>query len=1036
MNLHAPIVLALILAVPAAAPRSAGGAGGRDPGPESRPAAVPGIGLPLHFEANRGQFDARARFLARSRGFRTFLADDEAVFVLPVPAPRERDAFPRQGPRWSGEDCVRMRPAGATASARAEGRSRLPGISNYFLGPDPEKWVTRAPHFGEVLQRGIRPGVDLRWRGAPGGRLEYDLLVAPGADAGDIALRFEGQESIAVDAEGSLVLRTRHGLLRHGRPVAWQESAGRRRPVRAEWEIRPGGAAGFDLGPRDPALGLVIDPVVTFSTFHGGESNEGVGATVLGSDGSLFVAGITYSAEFPVANPNAGGPLGSPDAFVSRLAPSGASLIYSTYYGGAFVDFAWGVSVNSIGQATLVGDTDGGIPVVNALQPSLGGGVDAFCARFAADGSSILNSTYIGGNGFDTLYCVALDSAGSLWVAGTTGSTNLPLALAVQGVNWGGYDVYLAKLTPSHDVFLQSTYIGSYGDDAAFGIAVDDEDSVVLTGFASRFDFLLYKPLQPDFGGPPSDAFLYAAQTSGIPIFSTYIGGTGAESGHSVAVAPSGRIFVTGTTDSSDFPVVAAMQAAKGAGADAFVARVAKGGGEIEYATYLGGSGVDQGYSIAVDGAGWAHVGGSTDSADFPDTGALQDGHAGGDDGFLCRIDPTGTSLAWSSYLGGSGSDAVNSVRVDRAGRLVAGGITDSADFPAVAALQGTIAGGQDGFVVALQGPPESPAQFEAHLILGAHALCTWRYHGVPALPVRIERKVEDGDWAPAATLAVGVTTYEDKALPFSTTYRYRAVAVGANADSDPTPEFTVTTPAPDSVPPIRPHPVSAATVSAHRVDVSWTDGSLNESHFLVYRASPTSLYSVVGTAGANAQGFVDSSALPDRSYRYKVRAANVAGLSQDSIIASASTPATMTMALVKGRIVDSSKAGRDSARLSGTFAFGAGAASTSLDPAAQGLSFRFGDFAGAPLLVVPAGSEGWGERRGKHVWRSPKGAPSKVRIVLHPESGTWSLRIARATFAFPSANPVRVSLEVGAEAGHSEDAWTPLKRPGKFRFP
>jgi hypothetical protein len=684
------------------------------------PSALTDLGqLPLAFEPNVGQADAAVRFLARGSGYSLFLTDSEAVLAL-SPANAA-----------SGQDAVlRLQLVSANAAPAVAGLAPQAGVSNYLLGNDPAQWQTNVAHFGQVTYGQVYAGIDLLYHGSDQHQLEYDFAVAPGADARQIGLRVAGALGLALDGQGNLVLHTAAGDVVEQAPVAYQDGAGGRVAVAAAYLLRGDGTVGFQVGAYDSTQALVIDPVLSYSTYLGGSGGDfGIGIAVDGA-GNAYVTGYTQSADFPTASPlQPAHGVGQNDAFVAKLSASG-SLVYSTYLGGGGDDYGLGIAMDGAGNAYVTGYTNStNFPIAAPLQSANAGGFDAFVSKLNAAGSALVYSTYLGGSGGDFASGIAVDGAGSAYVAGATNSANFPMTAgafdtALNGGNNGGNnDAFVAKLSAAGSSLIYSTYLGGSSNDQATDIAVDSAGNAYVTGFTFSSNFPTVNPAEATFGGGPEDAFVAKLNNAGSALlFSTYLGGSGDEQGQGVAVDGSGNTYITGFTSSTDFPTRNALQPALAGVRDAFVAKLSASGNALVYSTYLGGSDADLGQGIAVDGSGNAVVIGWTSSADFPTADALQPTYAGNQDAFVAKLNPSGSALIYSTFLGGTGAEQVSTVAVDAAGNAYVIGNTTSTDFPTANAVQGANHGIPDVFVAKLGPGPliyTAPAGASHSLLLG-----------------------------------------------------------------------------------------------------------------------------------------------------------------------------------------------------------------------------------------------------------------------------------------------------------------------------
>ena len=695
----------------------------------------------LSFEANVGQADSSVQFLAHGPGYGVYLTGTEAVMVLspptvgsawrtggviPMSMPDAQGAGATQGadaPRSEGKGSpatvVRMQILGGNPTARVVGEEQLSGKVNYFLGNDPAQWHTNIATYAKVEYEQVYPGIDMVYYGSRG-QLEYDFVVAPGADPGVIQLGFAGADGLSVDGKGNLVVNAGGQEIVQHKPVVYQEVNGGRREIGSAFvlgsDCSPLVGQGrareveFRLARYDTSRPLVIDPVLSFSTYLGGSvADGGLGIVVDPATGDVLVAGVSYSTNFPTANPLQPIYGGNGDAFVARLSADGSVLIFSTYLGGNSLDQANGIAVDpATGDVLVAGVTRSpNFPTANALQWYNAGGTDAFVARLSADGSVLVFSTYLGGNRDDQANGIAIDPAtGDVLVTGFTYSPNFPTANPLQPNNAGSPDAFVARLNADGSALVYSTYLGGSGDDLGNAIAVDPTTGdVLITGYTSSRDFPTANPLQPNYGGGVYDAFVARLSADGSAlVFSTYLGGSGLDQGFGITVEPAtGDVLVTGYTSSTNFPTANPLQPNLGGGAgNAFVARLTADGSTLVFSTYLGGSGGDEGLAVVVDPtAGDVFVTGFTLSTNFPTANPLQPNYGGGvTDAFVARMSADGSALVFSTYLGGSDDDRGFGIAVDPAtGDVLVTGWTASTNFPTANPLQQNNAGTFDAFV-------------------------------------------------------------------------------------------------------------------------------------------------------------------------------------------------------------------------------------------------------------------------------------------------------------------------------------------------
>ena len=648
---------------------------------------------PLNFEANQGQAAADVRFLLRGSRYTLLLSERNA-----------RLSFSQQSTRSS----LQMTFVGARTPDAITGDNPLPGKVNYLIGNDPKRWHQSVPTFAKVHYRNLYNGIDLTFYGNQQ-QLEYDFTIAPGADLRTIKLAFSAPSqalSTDFDKNGDLLCRLPNREFRLRKPIFYQaaRNAGSpRESVDGQFTKLPSGEIGFAVGAYDRARPLIIDPVVEYSSYLGGSDDEGIFAIQRDTAGNLYMTGEVSSVDFPIAGPVQAKVGGDYDAFVSKFDPSGTQLIYSTYLGGSKYENGSDLAVDSEGSAYIAGETaSDDFPIFQALQPSFGGMYDAFVARLDPSGSQLIFSTYLGGAGFDTAEGIALGPDNAVYVAGTSRSINFPITDGAYQTTCDrranapvcSGDGFVTKMDSAGSTLIYSTYLGGSGSDSAYGIAVDPHGTAYISGSTASSDFPAFRPYQARKTGS-NDAFLTRLSPDGKSlIFSTYFGGSGFTSSHGLALDRFHNSYVIGNTNSSDLPTVSPFQSQLRGSYDGFIAKFdAKG--QVVYASYLGGSNTDFPFRVAVDAAGSAAVAGFTQSSDFPILNAVQPNFGGGSqDVFVTKVSPDGSTLLYSTYLGGTGDDYAYAVYSDEAGNVWVGGSTTSHDFFTVNAFQGSFAGG------------------------------------------------------------------------------------------------------------------------------------------------------------------------------------------------------------------------------------------------------------------------------------------------------------------------------------------------------
>jgi uncharacterized protein (TIGR03437 family) len=718
--------------------------GPQPPSPETSPAHeaqfVRNYGnLPLSFEANTGQADNSVRFLSRGIGYELYLTGDEVVLALrkggcaaPASSAGPAGFRYRQAGCKQNAGVVRMRLAGAgRGRAAAAGEEQLPGTANYFVGNDPARWHSSVPTYAKVRYRDVYPGVDLVYYGNQR-QLEFDFVVAPGVDPKPIRLQFAGTKGLRLGAGGDLVVTAAGGALTFHRPVVYQSINGQRKTIEAGFALLGGSTVGFQLGSYDREKPLVIDPVLVYSTYLGGSGNDvtGSGAIAVDTAGNVYVAGTAASTDFPVTagafQKTNHATAKTSYAFIAKLNPSGTALVYSTYLGGSGGDGVRALKVDGSGSVYVAGTTfSTDFPVTQGVfqttnQAGARASSNAFIAKLNPSGSALVYSTYLGGSGIRNSYGhnladagigLAVDGSGNAYITGSAYSRDFPItAEAFQTANIGAMvgapTVFVSKLNPAGTALVYSTYLGGSVTDIPSALVVDGSGSAYVTGLAYSNNF----PVTPgafqttNRGG--GNAFITKLNPYATAlVYSTYLGGStkladtiygpalSEDAPYGLAVDGSGNAYVVGYAFSTDFPVTSgAFQTTKHArtglgqsGADAFVSKLNPTGGALVYSTYLGGSTASAASGVAVDGSGNAYVVGGTSGSDFPVTsGAFQtmNRSAGMQNGFVAKLNPAGNALVYSTYVGGTASDAASGVVLDPSGNVYVSGQTSSTDFP------------------------------------------------------------------------------------------------------------------------------------------------------------------------------------------------------------------------------------------------------------------------------------------------------------------------------------------------------------------
>jgi hypothetical protein len=777
-------------------------------------------GLPLVFEPNQGQAnldpaDPRARFITHGSGYSLVLGNDGALLNL---VSHTRTAGSSHLDRRF--QTLQMKMAGASSTAQVTGTDQLPGKSNYFIGNDPAQWRRGVPQFARVRYENVYPGINLVFYGNQG-HLEYDFQVAPGADPSQAELEFSGANKLEI-INGSLLIAGENGSVEFDAPSMYQEIDGRRQPVQGAFVRRAANRVGFSIGTYDHSRELIIDPILNFSTFFGGSGDEHNTSVAVDGSLNIYLSGSTTSPNLPAsANALQKTLVGAENVYIAKIQPPlgsiPAALMELTYLGGSGSDYPVGIGVDG-GENTYVAGTttSGNFPFTpgTAYQAApLSVGTHVFVTKIKSDFTALAYSSYLSGNGTDIATGMTIDQAGNLFVTGTTTSvessngqeefpaTNPPLQTPFQNKSRapaGVAQFFVTKVDtnagnigsiPYSTYFGGGTFNGSPVVTGG-GIAVDSNSNVYFSGTTNFThsgctgcditDFPILNAYQPCLDSPPSativnpppcsntasaslpDAFVARLNVNpnAAPqlIWSTYIGGTGADSGAGVALdTGAANVYVVGTTDSTDFvspglvksfasfqaclnnitltptngPVTCAPQTASPVPNDAFVARLTNPAPSstntvtqaLNYFSYLGGANEEAGTAIAVDSASGALITGSTNSPLIPPTAtgnppqagsfpvtpypsSIQSQLNGTQNAFVARLN-TGATVgqttiaSWATYFGGNNTDTGTGITLDvNQNSYIAGDTNSTApQFPIAKALQVQNNGGFDSFV-------------------------------------------------------------------------------------------------------------------------------------------------------------------------------------------------------------------------------------------------------------------------------------------------------------------------------------------------
>jgi hypothetical protein len=623
--------------------------------PVSQPqqAAKAYANLPVSFVENRGQTDAQVRYYAQGDRFGFFLTPSQIVMSLTR----------RQGTDATSQTPDRVALAlqflGGHRLVEPQGAERAAGVVNDLHGSDPSQWRTEIPQYRDVVYRNLWSGIDLRLRDQSG-VLTYEFVVRPGASPSAIQLAYRGADGLTVGDDGGLRVATPAGALLDSAPVSYQDLDGIRVPVTSSYVLgggaNPDGKFSFAVGDYRRNHELVIDPGVQYTTFLGGNSAETGAGIAVDAAGNVFVAGTTQSPDFPTttgAFDRTGAAQNFADAFVSKLNAAGTALIYSTFVGGSNMEFGNRLAVDASGNAYVTGTTKSSNFPTTAGAFDRSQNIPPNCPRCATDvtdgfvfklnaaGSALSYSTYLGGTDYEAPRGIAVDGSGNAYVTGEALSIDFPTtAGAFSRALRGEYDVFVTKLNP----------------------------------------------------------------TGSALVYSTFLGGTAVDNGGQVQVDSGGNAYLLGASSSTDFPTTpGAFDTSANGAFDATLTKLNPAGSGLVYSTYIGSSDFDGASGLVVDGAGAAYLTGGTSGA-WPVTPGAYDTTNDNGDAFVTKVNPAGSALEFSTFIGGSDFDSASDAVLDTAGNVWLTGGSSSTDFPVTAGAPDTTfnGGGGDAIIAEL----------------------------------------------------------------------------------------------------------------------------------------------------------------------------------------------------------------------------------------------------------------------------------------------------------------------------------------------
>lgn len=669
------------------------------------------------FEMNRGQINAYVKFMSRTQYSTLFLTPKEAILQLTATGAaqststhatnRAISTIGKSVSTVKQKAFLRIHLIDANNSPKMLGETKLHGEINYLIGNDRAQWVKDVPHYAKVRYVDVYPGIDWVFY-CNDHFLEYDFIVAPGADPSAIQIGFEGVDKMTIDNQGNLILKTAIGRIKHHKPLLYQFIEGEKISVAGSYEVISNQKFRLIVGAYNRSRPLFIDPVLQVITSFAGSGEHAVEGLSVDPTGNIYLYGVTSSVDLPTttgayqtvfSGPDPLPWLEPSDAFIAKLTPSGSDFIYLTYLGGSENEenivspvMSGGIATNDAGNAYVLGQTQSNdFPITpGAYQTSLSGSVDAFITKLNSNGDDLIYSTFLGGDSLEIAGDLALDTQGNVYITGATESgTGSPFPTttnAFQKIKSGGWDAFLTVLNADGTALVYSTFFGgSNFSDFAFGVAVDSTGMVWIAGSTESDDFPTKNPLQASLSGG-SDIIVakFDPNASGDDslMFSTYWGGSGYEHADAIALDNDGNAYITGDVmHSTDFPVKNALQSEcnehlpeEVPQQDAFAAKIMYSG-TMAYCTCMGGNHFDEATSVAVDSHGQAYVSGYSQSTDFPPRDPIYQGFVD----FVVALEPDGSDYVYQTFL-----SVADVIAMDPYDNLIVAGERSSTDTPIV----------------------------------------------------------------------------------------------------------------------------------------------------------------------------------------------------------------------------------------------------------------------------------------------------------------------------------------------------------------
>ncbi len=749
------------------------------------------------------------------------------------------------------------------AAVQPIGMKKTNQFFNYFLS---DFHMTNVATYDEIWYYDLYQGIDLRYYMSSEG-LKYEFIVHPRGNPAQIAIQLS-EPLIIVVAPDRITAQTipSRAIVFEDYNLHVFQADGTAIGAQFTQHQKLDRCYGIIIDNYDATQKLIIDPLITYSTYLGGDGVDYGFAVAVDSAGNAYVTGRTESTNLPIKNAYQTNQ-GAGDVFITKLNATGNGLVYSTYLGGNDFDHSTSIAIDSVGNVYVTGWTHSSdFPTQNPYQTNQGD-ADAFVTKLNATGNGLVYSTYLGGDSIDEGWGIAVDSVGNTYVGGNTESSNFPIKNPYQ--TFQVTDVFITKLNATGNGLLYSTYLSASSSEYCHGMAVDSAGNAYITGKTTSSDFPIQNPYQTNQGG--DDVFVTKLNATGNGlIYSTYLGGNSGEEVFGIVVDSVGNAYIAGNTESTDFPTQNPYQTNQG-GADAFVTKLNATGNGLVYSTYLGGDSNDEGADIAVDSVGNVYIPGWTYSTNYPTQNAYQSTLQGGIDVFVTKLNVTGNGLFYSTYLGGDSNDEGSGIAVDSVGNVYVTGWTHSTDFPNQNAYQTAFQGVQDVFVtyfphtVNIDSPIATMYATDTITVsLSGSADHFW--YSIGGLDLVNQSWTNDV----TRTLTDGIYTL----------HAYGNDSVGNEAHVSVT--FTI-----DTATPTIPSPPQdlQGNGSTHSVNLSWEEpsdkGSSDLLEYNVYRSTSPSNFILI--ANTTSTDFVDTTVTNGLTYFYVVTAVNSVGESNHS---------------------------------------------------------------------------------------------------------------------------------------------------------